>query len=107
MAVSYNSDYWKWQEGEESKVESNGNICYETGCENLSNMGWCVPCRQKEAAEHQAQRAYKQGSYRYSQWYEVQQELLAAQQQLIQAFTNMQLFNIELERLTGVRGQFS
>ena len=54
MAVSYNSDYWKWQEGEESKVESNGNICYETGCENLSNMGWCVPCRQKEAAEHQA-----------------------------------------------------
>lgn len=60
-----------------------------------------------EAAEHQAQRAYKMGSYRYSQWYEVQQELLAAKQQLIQAFTNMQLFNIELERLTGVRGQSS
>lgn len=54
-----------------------------------------------EEASNKANDAYKQGSYRYTDLYAVQQELIKAQSQLIDAYTNIQLFNIELERLTG------
>ena len=54
-----------------------------------------------EDASKKAQRAYELGSYRYTDLYAVQQELVNAQSQLVEAYTNIQLFNIELERLTG------
>ena len=54
-----------------------------------------------EQANEKAKQAYQMGSYRYSEWYDIQQALLNSQAELIQAFTNIQLFNIELERLTG------
>ena len=54
-----------------------------------------------EQANVKAGEAYQQGSYRYTDWYAVQQELVEAQTDLIDAYTNIQLFNIELERLTG------
>lgn len=54
-----------------------------------------------ESANQQAMAAYQQGSYRYSDWYDVQQDLLNAKQQLITAYTNMQQFSVERERLTG------
>ncbi len=52
-------------------------------------------------ASEQAHAAYQQGSYRYTDWAAVKQELLDAQFELINAYTNIQLLNIELERLTG------
>jgi len=54
-----------------------------------------------ELANDKAREAYQTGSYRYTDWYAVQQELLTAQFDLIQAYNSIQLFNIELERLTG------
>ena len=54
-----------------------------------------------EQASKKAGEAYRLGSYRYTDWHAVQQELLKAQSDLIDAYTNIQLFNIELERLTG------
>jgi len=54
-----------------------------------------------EEASKKAGEAYRLGSYRYTDWHAVQQELLKAQSDLIDAYTNIQLFNIELERLTG------
>ena len=54
-----------------------------------------------ELANSKAGEAYKAGSYRYTDLYAVQQELIRSQLELIQAYTNIQLFNIELERLTG------
>lgn len=54
-----------------------------------------------ELASIKASEAYKRGSYRYTDLYAVQQELISSQVELIQAYTNIQLFNIELERLTG------
>ncbi|TPH19282.1 TolC family protein [Litorilituus lipolyticus] len=54
-----------------------------------------------EQANEKAKQAYQIGRYRYSEWNDIQQDLLDAQAELIQAFTNIQLFNIELERLTG------
>jgi len=54
-----------------------------------------------EQASNKAGQAYSAGSYRYTDWYAVQQELVLSQSELIQAYTNIQLFNIELERLTG------
>ena len=54
-----------------------------------------------EQASTKAVEAYQVGSYRYTDLYAVQQELVATQRELIQAYTNIQLFNIELERLTG------
>lgn len=54
-----------------------------------------------EEASTKAKRAYELGSYRYTDLYTVQQELVSAQSLLIDAYTNIQLFNIELERLTG------
>ncbi len=54
-----------------------------------------------EQASKKAGEAYRLGSYRYTDWHAVQQELIKAQSDLIDAYTNIQLFNIELERLTG------
>ena len=54
-----------------------------------------------EEANLRAGEAYRTGSYRYTDWHAVQQELVKAQSDLIDAYTNIQLFNIELERLTG------
>ncbi len=54
-----------------------------------------------EQASSKAVVAYNLGSYRYTDLYAIQQELIATQIELIQAYTNIQLFNIELERLTG------
>lgn len=54
-----------------------------------------------EEASKKAEEAYRLGSYRYTDWHVVQQELVKAQSDLIDAYTNIQLFNIELERLTG------
>jgi len=54
-----------------------------------------------EKALSAAKQAYLAGSYRYSDWYSIQQELTAAQQELILAYTNIHLFNIDIERLTG------
>ena len=54
-----------------------------------------------ELASDKAVNAYKIGRYRFTDLYAIQQELNATQLALIQAYTNIQLFNIELERLTG------
>ena len=59
-----------------------------------------IPALQQ--ASEQAEQAFKQGNYRYSDWYAIQQELNEAQTELIDAYTNIHLFNIELQRLTGV-----
>lgn len=54
-----------------------------------------------ELASIKAGAAYKIGRYRYTDWYAVQQELVTSQTELIEAYTNIHLFTIELERLTG------
>ena len=54
-----------------------------------------------ELASIKAGAAYKVGRYRYTDWYAVQQELVTSQTELIEAYTNIHLFTIELERLTG------
>ena len=54
-----------------------------------------------EQANEKAQQAYKIGSYRYTDWYVVQQELIKAKSDLIDAYSKIHLFNIELERLIG------
>lgn len=54
-----------------------------------------------ELASDKAVNAYNIGSYRFTDLYAIQQELNTTQLELIQAYTNIQLFNIELERLTG------
>jgi len=54
-----------------------------------------------ELASIKAGAAYQIGRYSYTDWYGVQQELVASQTELIEAYTNIHLFTIELERLTG------
>ena len=54
-----------------------------------------------ETASKQAELAYQQGRYRYTDWFAVKQELIQAQLELIQAYANIQRLNVELERLTG------
>jgi len=54
-----------------------------------------------EQAKTKAVEAYNLGRYRYTDLYAIQQELVTSQIELIQAYTDIQLFNIELERLTG------
>ena len=61
-----------------------------------------IPALQ-DAAEL-AEQAFKKGNYRYTDWYAIQQELSSAQTELIDAYTNIHLFNIELQRLTGTSG---
>lgn len=54
-----------------------------------------------EEANQAAEQAYGIGRYRYSEWYDVQQALVSAQFELIEAYSNMHQLNIELQRLTG------
>ncbi len=54
-----------------------------------------------ELASKKAKAAYEIGRYSYTDLYAIQQDLLASQNELIQAYTHIHLFNIELERLTG------
>jgi outer membrane protein, heavy metal efflux system len=54
-----------------------------------------------ELASIKAGAAYRIGRYSYTDWYGVQQELVTSQTELIEAYTNIHLFTIELERLTG------
>lgn len=54
-----------------------------------------------ELASIKAGAAYQIGRYSYTDWYGVQQELVTSQTELIEAYTNIHLFTIELERLTG------
>lgn len=58
-----------------------------------------IPALQQ--ASQQAQQAYNKGNYRYTDWYAIAQELTTAQTELIDAYANIHLFNIELQRLTG------
>ncbi len=54
-----------------------------------------------EQAFAEAEKAYKVGMYSYTEWMNTQQTLLNAQSDLIGAYQNAHLNNIELERLTG------
>ena len=54
-----------------------------------------------EQAAIKAKISYKTGNYSYTDLFAIEQELLATKTELIAAYTNIQLFNIELERLTG------
>lgn len=49
----------------------------------------------------EAEKAYKIGRYSYTEWTNTQKELLDAQSDLIAAYQNAHLNNIEIERLTG------
>lgn len=54
-----------------------------------------------ESANTEAEKAYSLGRYRYSEWYDVQQDLISAQYDLISAYANVHHLNIELQRLSG------
>ncbi|UUO25768.1 TolC family protein [Colwellia sp. M166] len=54
-----------------------------------------------EQAFNEAEKAYNIGMYSYTDWMNTQQALLNAQSDLITAYQNAQLNNIEIERLTG------
>ncbi|MDP1931764.1 MAG: TolC family protein [Gammaproteobacteria bacterium] len=56
-----------------------------------------------EDALLEVRRAYELGSTPYMEWLQVQDELLDARKQLIDASIQAQLHVIEIERLTGVR----
>ncbi|WP_231731542.1 TolC family protein [Colwellia sp. TT2012] len=55
-----------------------------------------------EEAFIEAEKAYNVGRYSYTEWMNTQQELLNAQSDLIGAYQNAHLNNIEIERLTGM-----
>ncbi|ACJ29899.1 Outer membrane efflux protein [Shewanella piezotolerans WP3] len=55
-----------------------------------------------ESAAVKAERAYLLGGYNFTDWYGVKQELISAQYELIEAYTDVHINNIEFERLTGV-----
>ena len=54
-----------------------------------------------EQAFNEAEKAYNVGKYSYTEWMNTQQALLNAQSDLIAAYQNAHLNNIEIERLTG------
>lgn len=54
-----------------------------------------------EQAFSEAEKAYTVGKYSYTDWMNTQQALLNAQSDLIAAYQNAHLNNIEIERLTG------
>lgn len=54
----------------------------------------------KQAFE-EAEKAYKVGRYSYTEWVNTQQALLQAQLDLVNAYEDAHLNNIEIERLTG------
>ncbi|WP_281558842.1 TolC family protein [Thalassomonas sp. RHCl1] len=74
------------------KLKHNRHVIQGLGSETIPTL---------ELASVKAGQAYRTGSYSYTDWYAVQQELLAAQTELITAYTNIHLNKIELERLTG------
>lgn len=55
-----------------------------------------------EQASDEAQTAYFSGKYSYSEWAQVRQEWISGQTDLIDAYTQLHLDNIELQRLLGV-----
>jgi len=55
-----------------------------------------------EQAFVEAEKAYNIGLYSYTEWVNTQQALLNAQSDLIDAYQNAHLNNIEIERLTGM-----
>jgi len=92
-----NADAWYQQMATQlllltHKIKHNSHVI-----DTLSNI--TIPAL--EQADNQAEKAYNLGSFRYTDWYAVQQELITAQGELIDAYTNIGLFNIELERLSG------
>ncbi|KGJ94198.1 TolC family protein [Thalassotalea sp. ND16A] len=54
-----------------------------------------------EQAVQEAQKAYQVGSFSFMQWQSIQQKLLNTQENLLAAYLNLHLNNIEIERLTG------
>jgi outer membrane protein, heavy metal efflux system len=54
-----------------------------------------------EVASAEAGKAFDKGQLSYSQWSNVQRELLSAQTQLLDAFESLHLQHIEIQRLTG------
>lgn len=54
-----------------------------------------------EQAFGEAEKAYNVGRYSYTEWMNTQQALLNAQSDLVDAYQNAHLNNIEIERLTG------
>ncbi|WP_044833523.1 TolC family protein [Thalassomonas actiniarum] len=74
------------------KLKHNRHVIQGLGSETIPTL---------ELANVKAGQAYRTGSYSYTDWYAVQQELLAAQTKLITAYANIHLNKIELERLTG------
>ena len=54
-----------------------------------------------EQAAQEAQKAYQVGSFSFMQWQSIQQKLLNTQENLLTAYLNLHLNNIEIERLTG------
>jgi len=54
-----------------------------------------------EQAFNEAEKAYNVGMYSYTEWMNTQQALINAQADLIGAYQNAHLNNIEIERLTG------
>ncbi|WP_343816100.1 TolC family protein [Colwellia asteriadis] len=54
-----------------------------------------------EQAFKEAEKAYNVGKYSYTEWMNTQKALLNAQSDLIAAYQNAHLKNIEIERLTG------
>jgi cobalt-zinc-cadmium efflux system outer membrane protein len=54
-----------------------------------------------EQAFSEAEKSYNLGRYSYTEWMNTQKDLLNAQSDLIAAYQNAHLNNIEIERLTG------
>ena len=51
--------------------------------------------------EHETRYAYERGRYGYLEWVEAQREFIAIRRSLIEAAVNAQVFQAEIERLTG------
>ncbi|MDT8428025.1 MAG: TolC family protein [Pseudomonadales bacterium] len=56
-----------------------------------------------EQALEETRRAYELGSYSYLEWLQVQEELLEARNELVQASVEAHQRMIEIERITGMR----
>jgi cobalt-zinc-cadmium efflux system outer membrane protein len=57
---------------------------------------------QMQEALQATEYAWQRGRYGYLEWNEAQRERVAVQRALIEAAANVQLFHVEIERLTGV-----
>ena len=56
----------------------------------------------QEALE-QVRRSYELGAVSYIEWFQIQESVLEARSDVIDASLQAQLKNIEIERLTGLR----